>query len=162
MSKDNDPDKNQLTIILFDTKPSIECRLASCRLQSFSEETCLVASFKGTIENSHDYQGGYSYMHAMIGSGFAACNPATLILDFRELEYESGDQMSKILDQRLITKVIISDLNREALTRLIANVHFLDPKAELFDSLSDALNACDSAYGRFLRAGLKKTMASDF
>lgn len=162
MSEDNAPNQIQLTTILFDTKPSIECSLASCSLPSFAKEACLIASFKGTIDNSTSYQGGYSYMHAMIGSGFAACNPATLILDFQELEYESGDQMSKILDQRLITKVIISDLNRNALTKLIANVHFLDPNAELFESLVEALSACDSAYRRFLSAGLKKTMASDF
>lgn len=101
-------------------------------------------------------------MHAMIGEGYTACRPATLILDLRELEYETGENMCKILDQKIITKVIVSDLNRQGLTRLVGSVLFLDPKAELFESLADALLACDSAYRQFLIDGRKKIIAADF
>lgn len=152
----------EFNLIRLDAKESIECRLAYCALPSFAAENCLVASFKGTIDDANPYEGGYSYMHAMIGEGFAACNPATLLLDLSELEYESGDSMLRILDQRIIAKVIVSDLNRNTLTNLVSNVLFLDPKDKLFESLPDALMACDSAYRTFLSAGLKKTMAADF
>lgn len=162
MSRFDESNGIQITQLQADSRPAISCRLAHCPLPSFPQESCLIASFSGIIADSDTHEDGYPYMHAMIGSGFAACNPATLILDLRELPYESGDRMSKIIDQRLITKVIVSEVNRDALTRLIASVHFLDPKAELFESLPEALEACDSAYRRFLSAGLKKTMASDF
>ena len=101
-------------------------------------------------------------MHSMIGDGFAACNPATLILDLKGLEYESGDQMIKMVDQRIITKVVVSEINRTGLTSLIRDTLFLNPVTELFDSVCDALLACDSAYDDFLRGGRKKIMAADF
>lgn len=156
------PEEIALTPIKNDTQQSIECRLASCPLPSFPKETCLVAEFKGTIDNTSGHKGSYSYMHAMIGAGFAACNPATLLLDLRGLNYDSGDDMCRILDQRLIAKVIISNLNRTGLTNLVGSKLFLTPKNELFESLEDALHACDEAYRQFLSDGRKKTIAADF
>lgn len=152
----------ELTTLRLDTQASIECRLACCPLPSYSVETCLVVSFVGTIDDTSSYTGGYSYMHAMIGAGFAACNPATLILDLRELEYESGDSMNRVLDQRIIAKVVVSDLNRNGLTQLVRSVLFLDPQTVLFESVQDAVLACDSAYRDFLRDGRKKIIATDF
>lgn len=152
----------ELSTLRVDVRSSIESCLASCRLPSFPDETCLVVSFKGRIEDSKPYESGYSYMHSMIGAGFAECNPATLILDIRELYYESGDQMCRILDQRIITKAIVSDLNSKAMSKLVSGTLFLDPSAELFESLPNALRACDSAYREFLRAGRKKIIAADF
>ncbi len=101
-------------------------------------------------------------MHAMIGNGFAACNPATLILDFAELKYDSGDRMCKMIDQKIVTKVIVSDLNRKGLTNLISAILFLSSKSELFNSLHEAITACDTAYDEYLRAGRKQTIADDF
>lgn len=156
------PEEIALTTIKHDTKESIACRLGYCPLPSFPQETCLVAEFTGTIDNTTGHEGGYSYMHAMIGTGFAACNPATLLLDLRGLKYDSGDDMCRILDQRLIAKVVISDLNRTGLTNLVSSKLFLDAKKELFESLEGALHACDEAYRKFLRDGRKKIMAADF
>lgn len=101
-------------------------------------------------------------MHAMIGNGFTACEPATLILDLTGLAYDSDDRMCKIIDQKIVTKMIVSDLSRRGLTNLISGVLFLDPHLELFDSLPEALKACDSAYHEYLRAGRKRTIADDF
>jgi len=156
------PDEIALTPIKHDTRKSIACRLFSCPLPSFSSESCLVAEFHGTIDNTSGHEGGYGYMHSMIGTGFAACNPATLLLDLRGLKYESGDEMCRILDQRLITKVVVSSLNRDSLTTIISSKLFLDPGRELFESLEGALHACDEAYRKFLRDGRKKTIAADF
>ena len=156
------PEEPLLTLIRVDKKSSIECRLACCHLPSFAKETCLVVSFTGTIDNTNPYAGGYSYMHAMIGAGFTACNPATLILDLRGLEYDADEYMSKILDQRIVTKVVVSDQNRQSLTRLISSVLFLSPSAELFESPAEALIACDSAYREFLKDGRKRIIAADF
>ena len=152
----------ELTEFRTDTQASIECRLACCPLPSLPTETCLIAAFDGTIDDTIIYSGGYSYMHAMIGAGFAACNPATLILDLRGLEYESGDSMTRILDQKVIAKVVVSERNRNGLTQLVGSVLFLNPETELFESLKDALTACDSAYRQFLRDGRKKIIAADF
>lgn len=156
------PEEIQLSSIRNETRDSIECRLASCRLPSFPTESCLVAGFGGTINGTGAHESKYSFIHEMIGTGFAACNPATLILDFRNLKYDSGDYMCRVLDQRLIAKVIVSDLNRTGLSNLVGSKLFLDPKKELFESLEDALEACDSAYRQFLRDGRKKTIAADF
>jgi hypothetical protein len=145
-----------------DKRASIQSRLASCRLPSFPAEICLVASFDGVIENSSSHESGYPYMHAMIGDGFAACNPATLIVDLRGLKYESGDEMCRIFDQKVVTKMVVSDANREGLTRMIAGTFFLEPSTELFDSVENALKACDSAYRKFLSDGRKKIIAADF
>lgn len=101
-------------------------------------------------------------MHAIIGDGFAACNPVTLLLDLRQLKYESGNGMLGILDQRLITKVVASDLNRGGLNFLVSSVLFLPTQSILFDTIFDALIACDSAYDDLLRGGRKKIMAADF
>lgn len=150
------------TLIKQDAKASIRCRLLSCTLPSFKNEFCLIAEFSGEIEEGTTFDTGYRYIHAMIGDGFAACNPATLLLDLSGLVYESGDAMCKVLDQRIITKTVVSDLNRQGLTRLISSTLFLDPCAELFDTAGDALHACDQAYQHFLRDGRKKMMASDF
>jgi len=155
-------EETPLTAIKEDAKASIRSRLASCKLPSYPAENCLVAAFDGVIEDSGSHESGYGYMHAMIGDGFAACTPATLILDLRGLKYDFGDQMLRIFDQRIITKVIVSDLNRNGLSTLISGTLFLDPNAELFDSLENALNACDSAYAQLVRDGRKKIMAADF
>ncbi len=152
----------QLSLIRADRKPTIESRVESCPLPSLTSESCLIVSFKGTVDDTIPHAGGYSYMHEMIGVGFAACNPATLILDLRGLEYESGDSMLRILDQRIIAKVIISERNRKGLNNLISNVLFLDPATELFESLDDALLACDLAYRQFLKDGRKRIIAADF
>lgn len=156
------PDEIALTPIKHDTRKSIACRLFSCPLPSFPSESCLVAEFHGTIDHTSGHEGGYGYMHSMIGTGFAACKPAAMLLDFRGLKYESGDDMCRILDQRLIAKVIASDLNRNGLTSLITSKLFLDPSREIFESLECALHACDEAYREFLRDGRKKTIAADF
>lgn len=152
----------ELTELRRDARSSIECRLASCRLPSFPQENCLVVSFDGVIEDSNSHESGYGYMHAMIGAGFAACNPAALILDLSGLRYESGDCMISILDQRLVTKVIVGDLNSTGLTSLIESVLFLNPREELFQRLEDALLACDTAYRDFLKDGRKRIIAADF
>ncbi len=152
----------ELRHLFSDTKPSIECSAGCCPLPSLAAETCLVIALSGVIHDTDSYSGGYSYMHAMIGAGYTACNPATLILDLSGLEYESGDSMCKVLDQRMITKVIVSDLNRKGLTNLINTLLFLDPRAELFESLPEALDACDSAYRQYLRDGRKRIIAADF
>lgn len=152
----------ELTPIRNETRDSMQCRLTSCRLPSFPTETCLVAEFGGTIDSTGAHESRYNFIHEMIGAGFAACNPATLILDFRNLKYDSGDYMCRVLDQRLIAKVIVSDHNRTGLTNLVRSKLFLDPNKELFESLEDALDACDSAYRQFLRDGRKKTIAADF
>jgi hypothetical protein len=157
MSKDA-----KLSFIREDRKPTIESRVEFCLLPSLTSESCLIVSFKGTIDDTIPHAGGYSYMHEMIGVGFAACNPATLILDLRGLEYVSGDSMLRVLDQRIIAKVVVSECNRKGLTNLISNILFLDPNAELFESLDDALAACDSAYLQFLKAGRKRIIAADF
>lgn len=170
-------DDIKLTFIKTDAKELIQCRLESCRLPSFPTETCLIASFGGSVEEtvskSEKLQsagsnksnlpiGGYGYMHAMIGDGFAACNPATLILDLHDLKYESGEQMNRIIDQRIITKVVASELNRNGLARIYSSILFLSPEAEMFRSVESALNACDSSYRQFLRDGRKKIIAADF
>lgn len=145
-----------------DSKGSMSGCAASYPLASFPSETCLVVSFTGTISNTSGNEDNYRFMHEMIGSGFAACNPATMILDFRGLKYDSDEYMCRILDQRLIVKVVVSDLNRDELANLVANKLFLDPKKELFESIAVALDACDDAYRRFLSDGRKKTIAADF
>lgn len=151
-----------LSPITQDSSGSLRCTLAYCKLPSFPADNCLVVSFAGTIDETSSYEGGYPYMHARIGNGFAACNPATLILDFAELRYDSGDRMCKMIDQKIVTKVIVSDLNRNGLTNLVSAVLFLNPQNELFNSLPDAITACDTAYDEYLRAGRKRTIANDF
>lgn len=101
-------------------------------------------------------------MHAMIGNGFTACDPAVLVLDLRDLNYVSDDRMCKLIDQKIVTKVIISELNRKALTDLISGILFLSPEKELFNTLPEALKACDTAYDEYLRAGRKRIIADDF
>ncbi len=152
----------ELRPISSDNKPSITTRLACCMLPSMPAETCLVVSFSGVIDNSDPYSGGYSYIHSMIGTGYTACNPATLILDLRGLAYTSGEPMCKVIDQRIITKVVVSELNRQGLTNLLNTLLFLDPRSELFESLPEALDACDRGYRQFLRDGRKRTIAADF
>lgn len=119
-------------------------------------------SFSGAVDNASSFDGGYPFMHAMIGNGFTACNPAALILDLAELKYEPDDRMCKLIDQKIVTKILVSDQNRQALTSLVSGILFLNPQAELFSSLPEALSACDTAYDEYLRAGRKQIIADDF
>lgn len=156
------PEEIKLAPIEQTASSSLECKLASCKLPSFPIDNCLVVSFAGRINSATAYEGGYGFMHAMIGNGFTACNPATLILDFRDLRYNSDDRMCKLIDQKIVTKVIVSELNRKAFTDLISGILFLSPEKELFNTLPEALKACDTAYDEYLRAGRKRIIADDF
>ncbi len=156
------PEDFELTPLQLDRNSLLKCALSSCALPSFPREKCLLVSFSGTIDKTSHYAGGYPYMHAMIGNGFAACDPAALILDLAELEYESDERMCKLIDQKIVTKLIISDRNRKGITDLVKGILFLDPQRELFETLAEAISACDSTYGEYLRAGRKRIIANDF
>lgn len=156
------PDELHFSLIKENIQESIQCRLLFCKLPSFPSENCLIATFSGTVVETDSHNSGYKFMHAMIGDGFAASNPATLLLDLRDLEYVSGNQMSRIVDQRIITKVVSSQICFEGLNNLYRSALFLNPSDEIFESVEEALNACDSAYRQFLRDGRKKTIAADF
>ncbi len=156
------PDELHFSLIKENIQELIQCRLLFCKLPSFPSENCLIATFSGTVVETESHNSGYKFMHAMIGDGFAASNPVTLLLDLRDLKYVSGDQMSRIVDQRILTKVVASPLCFDGLNTLYRSVLFLKPSDEIFESVEDALNACDTAYRQFLRDGRKKTIAADF
>lgn len=156
------PDELHFSPIKENVQESIQCRLLFCKLPSFPSENCLIATFCGTIVETDSHNSGYKFMHAMIGDGFAASNPATLLLDLRNLKYVSGDGMSRIVDQRIITKVVASPISFDGLNNLYRSALFLDPSDEMFESVEEALKACDAAYREFLRDGRKKIIAADF
>lgn len=155
-------EESHLQLIKKTSGKSLRCILSRARLASFESDVCLVVSISGELQENSEQGDGYEFIHQMIGDGFAACNPATLILDLSELKYSSSDRMLRLLDQRITTKTVASDLNRQQLSNLISGTLFLDPKAELFDSIAHALTACDAAYIEFIRAGRKKIIANDF
>jgi hypothetical protein len=155
-------EKIQSSQIKENRQASIQSRLYSFKLPSFADENCLVVAFAGRIVETGSPDSGYAYMHAMIGDGFAASNPASLILDLRKLDYSGGDEMIRIVDQRIVTKVVASPVSFNGLKEIYTSVLFLNPASEIFETVGDALIACDAAYREFLRAGRKRIIAADF
>ena len=139
----------------FDDLSSATCSFARCKLLSSPFEGCqpgtaLVVAFDGAAGNSHEHIGTFAFMNAMIAAGLAAWRPAAVILDLQRLQYWWGDEMHDTLTsprdefgRALPTAVVVSDLNREALTSLVADEMGGDPRSLLFESLEAALAAAD-------------------
>lgn len=96
-----------------------------------------------------------TFMAAMTKAGLEAFSPSILIFDFRQLRYEWGDQMLRVLaagdgqfiDQPFPTAVVVSDLCREGLSSLVRDEMFGEKVEDwLFDSLSDAVQVVDRWY----------------
>jgi hypothetical protein len=117
----------------------------SCSIPSTPQDEVLVVAFEGEAGNTHEHSGTFSFMRAMMEAGVAAWQPDAVILDLRGLIYAWGDNMVEVLaiDSSLPVAVVVSDLNREALTSLVAEEMFAQPREWLFESLDEAVTAVE-------------------
>jgi hypothetical protein len=127
------------------------CEFRTCALPSAKYAQCLVVAFAGAAGNSHEHVGTFRYMRAMIAAGIAAWDPVAVVLDLTNLWYEWGDEMGEVLGTiPLPVAVVTSQRNRKGLTSLVEAELFQRPRDWLFDTLADALGACDRQYGSAL------------
>ena len=82
----------------FDKNSRITCNFwTPSENQPEEGEGILVIKFEGVADNDAEFFGGYNYMLAMIGAGKSVWESGGLILDFTELEYSWGDNMSSVI-----------------------------------------------------------------
>ena len=133
---------------------SIEFSYSESLLPSPPHMQVLVVRFTGSCQIGSACTPNAVYMDAMIRAGIAVWSPAAVVLDLRELVYEWGDMMVRPLaagsdyyvDGDLPLAAIVSDLNREGLTSLVAKEMQADPATLLFASLEDAIQHLDQYY----------------
>jgi hypothetical protein len=121
----------------------------SCPLPSKHYCEALVVAFAGEAGNSHECCGTFAFMKAMIAAGVAAWEPVAVVLDLRRLTYEWGDNMLDVLsivDDSRPLAIVVSDLNREGLTSLVAQEMLAQPGDWLFESVEGAVAATDRAF----------------
>jgi len=129
----------------------IECEHFTCGLPSRDYGAVLVVRFSGECGYGSASNSDCAYMAAMVRAGLAAFRSLALVLDMRELKYEWGDLMPRVLlagqdqyvDAPFPTAVISSDKNREGLASLIRDEMDEKPGHWLFKDLDAALAYLD-------------------
>ena len=110
-----------------------------------------IATFRGEAAASHQLIHVFSAIEESATTLLESEQPAALILDFRELRYEWGDEMARTLgelswrdDREFAVAIITSNLNQAGLTSLLQDEMFLEPSDWLFDSELKALTKIQS------------------
>ena len=114
----------------------------------------LVVRFSGVSGFGCANNDDATYMDAMIRAGIVSWDPSAVLLDLREMAYEWGDMMVNPLcaghgyfvDGSLPIAVVVSGLNRDGLTSLVADEMQSEPATLLFETMDAALAHLDSAY----------------
>jgi phage major head subunit gpT-like protein len=144
----------KLTPRKFEDISAIEYSLYTCPLISWPNMKALVAEFRGECGHGSGSNADAAFMAGIVKAAQEAWPAAALILDWRQLKYEWGDEIVKPIDalgtRRVGDKsinapaaVIISDLNRVGLTSLVKQEMGENPDELLFNSLEEALAAVD-------------------
>jgi len=125
---------------------------------AIGEKALLVAHLSGELSN--DVSSAFGLASAIIMAGLEAWQPSALILDFRGLVYEWGDQMESVLlaaerwsegtwpvgdgaPAQFPMAVVVSEHNRQGLESLLTAMMDLEPRALLFDSIDAAAGALE-------------------
>ncbi len=146
--------ETELTPRRFEDLSSIEYSLYTCPLITWPYMNALVAEFRGECGEGSGSNADAAFMAAIVKAAQEAWPAVALILDWRKLKYEWGDEIVKPIDAfgtcRVGDKsinapaaVIVSDLNRVGLTSLVKLEMGEEPDELLFNSLEEALVAVD-------------------
>lgn len=112
--------------------------------------TVMLATLRGHAFNSHG-QSSFRHIIALMAANMVAIEPDAVILDFRELKYEWGDEMAGILfycsnhpietGEKIPVAVITSQLNLDGLTSLVTDE--MDERLEdwLFTDFDSAIKS---------------------
>ena len=122
----------------------------------------LVAEFRGECGYGSGSNADAAFMAGIVKAAQEAWPASALILDWRQLEYEWGDEIGKPIDAfgtcrvdgkniSAPTAVIISDLNRVGLTSLVKQEMGGNTDELLFNSLEEALVAVDKQAHRIYK-----------
>lgn len=131
-----------------------------------NSKTNLVASFIGLCGHGCNSADSVAQMDRVVWNAMCARRPDGLIMDFRRLQYEWGDNLTEPLayhpdekpdslidddDDSAFTRpqqlsdfpvvYVVSDFNRKGLTSLMTDELFLLPSDYLFESLDAAIEA---------------------
>jgi hypothetical protein len=105
-----------------------------------------LATFRGEAAATHELLHVFPAIEDAAVALLEAERAAALILDFRELKYDGGDEMGRTLSDlswrygsTFPVAVIVSDLNREGLTSLLRAEMGSDPAEWLVDSEKAAI-----------------------
>jgi hypothetical protein len=121
---------------------SIRCSFSRCRLPSNEYLDALVVRFDGVHQGGGAEGPHVSFMGAMIEAGRQAWGVGPrIVLDLRELEYVSGDQMGGVLASAPIA--VVSDKCREGLRSLVECEMSTEDEVLLVESLEKAVQAVD-------------------
>jgi hypothetical protein len=96
-------------------------------------------------------------MYVISDAAVEMWTPEALILDFRGLKYEWGDEMVKVFgagarrwvdDTAFPVLVVVSDLCRSGMTSLVRDELGEDPSRRLFDDIDLAVAFAETTRGR--------------
>jgi hypothetical protein len=127
----------------------------------------LIVQFAGTYRTGSAGNADARYMTAVASAGFEAWQPQGLVFDLRELKYEWGDRIERLIgfgrgkgstleamlmgkerelkDTDIPVAIVTSALCRVGLEGLIRGEMGQDPRIWLFDSVEDALLAIEKS-----------------
>jgi hypothetical protein len=142
--------ETKLTPRKFKDVSSIEYSLFTCPLITWPDKNVLVAEFRGECRDNGDAD----FMTGIIKAANEVWFVSALILDWRKLKYEWGNEIAQPMGALGIhrvnnknisapTAIIVSDLNSSGLTSLVNQEMDGKPEELLFNSLEEALAAVD-------------------
>jgi len=88
----------QLTPRKFEDLSALDYSIFTCPLTEWSYKICLIIEFKGECGLGCKSNSDATFMTAIVKAACEAWGASALILDLRELKYEWGDQMTRVLD----------------------------------------------------------------
>lgn len=135
----------------FEDLSELRVTFGTLPLPSHNHSQVLIATATGACGYGSGSNSDCTYLASMLHAARHAWFPASIVLDFRDLSYRWGDEMSDVLSvgsqplflPSLPTAVVISDLNREGLTSLVAQEMELPPTEWLFETVEAAVTAVD-------------------
>jgi hypothetical protein len=112
-----------------------------------THSTILLATFQGDADDSEG-QDSFCHIRALLAANMVAVEPYAVILDLKDLKYEWGDGMARVLNdasrhpdeptETIPVAVVTSPLNREGLMSLLVDEMSERPEDWLFNSLEVA------------------------
>lgn len=111
-----------------------------------TNEKVMIAAFSGEAAATHELIHVFSVMDKALEELLDSEHPTGIILDFRGLKYEWGDEMARtlsvpsiLMERDFPVAVITSELNREGLMSLVRDEMMCKPADWLTDSKEAAI-----------------------
>ena len=110
----------------------------------YDRNRILMVTFQGVYGHGSHGSLDAHFMKAVIHFGRESFTPMGIILDFRQLDYQWGDEMGLPIDAAHVRcvrpTILISDLCREGMTSFVRAEMFSEPETWLFEDIESAVH----------------------